>query len=344
MPVSSRFFIIRYCVLSRITILFAALTLICGCHAEKEDPATSISPETDRQTEQQTEETSAVSDTVSTEIVYLTTTPTEEEESHSEETSEYAPEFTEEEPTAPLDHTKFTPGYISQKEEDILKNLISDYLTSEYRELDENAQLWADFDELFYEAPQHTDIWLKIVDGWDRIVQGGRNGFSESDYGADGVCFVVLGFRLNADGTMTKELIGRLEKAYELATNYPKAFILCTGGNTNGTQPEAAAMKKWLTGKGIDEGRILTEENSKNTVENVLLSFDLVGTLPQIRHLVIVTSHYHLQGAAQLFAEQSILSGAYTDIIGAVPCNSEEDTSFSAATLASWMYDLFKKQ
>ena len=279
-----------------------------------------------------------------TEVIYFTSVAenADEETDLSETSAESAIQIVE---TLGTEQPRFVPGYISAEEEDILNRLISDYLVAEHRELDENVELWLDFDELYAAAPQHIDVWLKIVDKWDKIVQGARNGFLLEDIaGKDGLCFVVLGYRLNADGSMAEELVGRLEKAKELAESYPNAMVLCTGGNTNGTRPEAEPMREWLTANGIDAERILTEDISKSTVENVLLSERIFQNIPEIRHLVVVTSHYHVQGAAQLFAEQCILSGRDIDVLGAVPCNSSVDTSFSPQTLAKWMFELFSKQ
>ena len=43
---------------------------------------------------------------------------------------------------------------------------------------------------------------------------------------------VVLGYQLNADGTMRDELLERLRVAKASAEKYPNAYIVCTGGPT----------------------------------------------------------------------------------------------------------------
>ncbi|MBE6753688.1 MAG: YdcF family protein [Ruminococcaceae bacterium] len=131
---------------------------------------------------------------------------------------------------------------------------------------------------------------------------------------ADGqsLCIVVLGFQLNADGTMQEELIGRLTTALHCAQTHPEAMILCTGGGTAYGHPEiteAGEMAKWLIENGVDEGRIIIENASRTTAENAMLSYGLLRTYcPQVNRLAIVTSDYHVAWGALLFQAQSILS------------------------------------
>ena len=89
---------------------------------------------------------------------------------------------------------------------------------------------------------------------------------------SDELCIVVLGFQLEPDGSMKDELIQRLTVALNSAKKYPKSYIVCTGGGTAADNPaasEAGEMAKWLEANGIEKQRLIVEDNSITTAQNV---------------------------------------------------------------------------
>ena len=102
-------------------------------------------------------------------------------------------------------------------------------------------------------------------------------------------------------------------------------------------------MKEWLSARGVDPRRILIEELSDNTSGNALYSYRVIKTIPSIRHLVIITSFYHVLSAVETFQELCVLSGDYLDVVGGVPCESALVKNYMPSTLANWMYDVFAK-
>ena len=127
----------------------------------------------------------------------------------------------------------------------------------------------------------------------------------------DELCIVVLGFQLNPDGTMKDELIERLTVALASAEKYPNAFIVCTGGGTaaeNETASEAGEMAKWLIAHGIDQRRIIVEDNSVTTAQNALFTYDiLTSRYPSVKKLAIVSSDYHIATGELLFKAEAVL-------------------------------------
>ena len=127
----------------------------------------------------------------------------------------------------------------------------------------------------------------------------------------DELCFVVLGFQLAPDGSMREELIERLTVALRCAEQYPNALIVCTGGGTaaeDETATEAGRMADWLTGHGVDAGRVLVEDRSLTTAQNAIYTFDILEkSCPQVKELVIVSSDYHIATGTLLFGAESIL-------------------------------------
>ena len=127
----------------------------------------------------------------------------------------------------------------------------------------------------------------------------------------DELCFVVLGFQLNPDGSMREEMIERLTVALRCAETYPNALIVCTGGGTaaeDETATEAGRMADWLIENGVDPKRVIVEDKSVTTAQNAIYTFDILETsYPQVKELVIVSSDYHIATGMLLFGAEAIL-------------------------------------
>ena len=127
----------------------------------------------------------------------------------------------------------------------------------------------------------------------------------------DGLCLVVLGFQLEPDGTMRRELIERLTVAKRCAEQYPNALIVCTGGGTAAENPsatEAGRMAEWLIDNGIAADRVIVEDRSLTTAQNAVYTFDILAQrCPQVRTLAIVSSDYHIATGTLLFGAEAVL-------------------------------------
>ena len=127
------------------------------------------------------------------------------------------------------------------------------------------------------------------------------------------LCIVVLGFELCDDGSMRSELIGRLKVALNCANKYKNAYILCSGGGTaadNSRITEAGQMAEWLENKGVKKDRIIIENRSETTAQNVMYSYDILKEkYPGVKKLAVVTSEYHMEPSLLYFKAQSILDG-----------------------------------
>lgn len=163
--------------------------------------------------------------------------------------------------------------------------------------------------------PDRAAGWAKIMDFWaqctremDLTQEVLPDGLPEDD----SLCIVVLGYCLVSDGSMHKELIGRLETALAAAEKYPNAYIACTGGGTasgNRCVTEAGQMAAWLMDHGIDESRIIKEDKSLSTIENAQFTTALLSAeYPQIQNLVVVTSDYHVFRGCLYFYTDSVLN------------------------------------
>lgn len=98
----------------------------------------------------------------------------------------------------------------------------------------------------------------------------------------------------------------RINAAYDYLSANPEAIAVLSGGQGPGEDiTEAACMYRELTAMGIDGSRLLLEERSTSTMENLTYSLDILedtlGFRP--RTLGIVSSEYHIFRAS-LFARE----------------------------------------
>ena len=166
--------------------------------------------------------------------------------------------------------------------------------------------------------PELGAKWAAVMDIWQTPVEVNYalpSGLPDDD----SLCFVVLGFQLNPDGTMRDELISRLTVALECANQYPNAFIVCTGGGTAPNAPEATEagrMAAWLIENGVDEARVFAEDRSMTTAQNAIYTFQILAeNAPQVKQIAIVSSDYHIFTGALLFGAQAVLTGSDIRVI-----------------------------
>lgn len=115
---------------------------------------------------------------------------------------------------------------------------------------------------------------------------------------------VVLGAGVR--GTVPSlSLQERINAAYDYLTANPSAMAVLSGGQGPGEEiTEAACMYRELTEMGIDGDRLLMEETSTSTMENLNNALQLLETKTGSRpaRIGIVSSEYHLFRAG-LFAK-----------------------------------------
>ena len=109
----------------------------------------------------------------------------------------------------------------------------------------------------------------------------------------DAQCVVILGAGVNGT-TPSLMLSSRLQAALDFIADKPDIPIICSGGQGPGEDiSEARAMYNALTARGIDPERLILEEQSANTRQNLQNSLAL---LPDDYHktVAIVTNDFHM--------------------------------------------------
>jgi len=114
---------------------------------------------------------------------------------------------------------------------------------------------------------------------------------------------VVLGAGLLDGGQVPRLLASRLERGravYEkLASRGADPLLIVSGGKGGDEQvSEAAAMARYLTERGFPAGRLILEDRSASTGENLLFSKAIMDQRRPGARCVIVTSGFHAFRAA----------------------------------------------
>ena len=110
---------------------------------------------------------------------------------------------------------------------------------------------------------------------------------------------IIHGAGIKRDGTVTKLLADRCDKAIEIYRKDPTSPYLVPSGGQGSDEvcSEAEAMRKYLVSQGIPEDKILLEDKSKTTMENVTFSKNLIEKRPGRKYTALVTSNYHIYRA-----------------------------------------------
>jgi uncharacterized SAM-binding protein YcdF (DUF218 family) len=132
----------------------------------------------------------------------------------------------------------------------------------------------------------------------------------------DGI--VVLGGAVTPDVAAARNAVAlndaaeRMTAAVELARRYPAARIIFSGGDSgllyHGS--ESAAALRVFDALGVAPGRVVTDDQSRNTMENALFTKRLA--LPKAgERWLLVTSAYHMPRAIGVFRQAGFAVEAY---------------------------------
>ncbi len=132
-------------------------------------------------------------------------------------------------------------------------------------------------------------ILFAVVEGM--IISGMKEKTNEQyDY------VIVLGARVRGT-TVTKSLRKRLDKAFEYIEKNDNTILVLSGGQGNGEDvSEAQAMYDYLVQKGVDKSRLLLEDKSTSTVENIEYSMKIIEKNSQNDTVEVgfITNNFHV--------------------------------------------------
>lgn len=120
---------------------------------------------------------------------------------------------------------------------------------------------------------------------------------------------IVLGCQVRGDVPSTM-LARRLDAAVETLSEYPETVCVVSGGKGSGENvSEAEAMRRYLIERGIEESRLILEDKSVSTRENIRFSAELLKERG-IDTAVIVTNEFH-QYRADLYARRNGITAGH---------------------------------
>ena len=149
--------------------------------------------------------------------------------------------------------------------------------------------------------------WVNALPGWLKtgavimasvclLIFAAVEGLILSQFGAqapNGADYcIILGAQMKTHGP-SDVLRRRLDAAIEYLEENPYTTVIVSGGQgTNEPMTEAQGMYEYLVEKGIDEERILLEEESGNTWGNLYYSSAFLN--PAEDSVVLVTNNFHV--------------------------------------------------
>lgn len=167
------------------------------------------------------------------------------------------------------------------------------FLTSVYGQyigidLDENDH----FDHLQMVQPNLAEELLDLVHFIHTHTN--RTDFELELEGVEDIKLIgMFGYLVHPDGSLADTTIKRASKVLEMATRYPDAEIMVSGGAVNAPYVEATGIKNWLIDQGISENRVIIDPFAKDTVGNILAISDAIKQ-KDVKKAVLVTSMDHL--------------------------------------------------
>ena len=111
---------------------------------------------------------------------------------------------------------------------------------------------------------------------------------------------IILGCGLRRDGTPSPLLRGRIDRGLAFAarqkaeTGRDLIFVTSGGQGPDEVCSESAAMKRYLLEQGVPAGRIIEEDRSTDTLENMRFSKEKIGAVDPQGTVAYVTTNYHV--------------------------------------------------
>jgi len=111
---------------------------------------------------------------------------------------------------------------------------------------------------------------------------------------------IILGCGLRRDGTPTPLLRGRIDRALRFLqrqreeTGKELTFVTSGGQGPNEVVSESASMKRYLMEHGVPEERIIEEDRSTDTQENMRFSKEKIWAIDPNAKVAFSTTNYHV--------------------------------------------------
>ena len=134
-----------------------------------------------------------------------------------------------------------------------------------------------------------------------------------SDNGTNADVAVVLGNKVNADGTLSERLKQRLACSLELYKLGRVRKILVSGGLGSEGFYEGDKMRQFLLDKHVPDSLIIVDNFGNNTLATVKNTIKLSRQV-KFKKLIIVSQYFHITRTKMLFRKEG-----FTNVTGVSP-------------------------
>lgn len=116
---------------------------------------------------------------------------------------------------------------------------------------------------------------------------------------------VVLGSKVNRDGTPSPRLQARLGRALELYRGGWTPRILVSGGTGVEGVPEGTAMKRWLVSQGVPEDAVIVDDQGVDT-RATARNAAAVMRARDLHSAIVVSQYFHIPRTKLAFSQEGL--------------------------------------
>lgn len=141
-------------------------------------------------------------------------------------------------------------------------------------------------------------IWITLHSIYICII-GLNDSIKKSD------CILILGNRINEDGTLSNRLQSRVDKGFELYQSKISNKIIVSGGLDKTGFYEASEMRNYLLKKGVKPSDIITDTLSLTTYET-MINYSNIAKQNEFNSTIIVSQFFHIHRSKAMLESLSI--------------------------------------
>ena len=145
-------------------------------------------------------------------------------------------------------------------------------------------------------------FYIFIIWFFGHLIYSTIDGLLDNNEKAD--LAVILGNKVNSDGSLSERLQKRVECGLQLYKNKRVSKILVSGGFGKEGFYEGTKMKDYLIKKGVPEAAILVDNKGRNTLATVENTLKLKDSL-KFKSLIIVSQYFHITRTKMLFKKRN---------------------------------------
>ena len=123
---------------------------------------------------------------------------------------------------------------------------------------------------------------------------------------------IILGSKINADGSLTPLLRGRVDKAIDFAkkqydsTKKKIIYVPSGGKGKDEVIAEAEAIQNYLIQNGVHKNQIIIEDKSTSTIENMKFSKSKIDAVNDHGNIIFSTTNYHVFRSGVIATDQGM--------------------------------------